>query len=175
MNTPEGWKLVPVEPTPEMQSAAERYAGHHNRVPFSAGYYRAMLAAAPTPPEQPATQSCRKCGGAMHLGKALEQTVCSSDEGTCSPGGSGKLIDCLKCSACGWSVTTGKQPAAQGELTDEQIERATIAALSEIGAGAPWDGMTYSSGPYEVTKLRFGALRVLRAVIAADRNKRGVK
>lgn len=48
---PEGWKMVPVEPTPEMMRAAE----HHHELPTSsedhrASIFRAMLAAAPTPP-----------------------------------------------------------------------------------------------------------------------------
>ncbi len=48
---------------------------------------------------------CRKCGGAMKPGIATEQTTSISDEGTCSTGGPGRVIDCMKCSACGWSVT----------------------------------------------------------------------
>jgi hypothetical protein len=56
------------------------------------------------PVEVPA---CRKCGGAMKAGKAMAQTVDCSDEGTCSPAGPGKLIDCMKCERCGWSVTAG--------------------------------------------------------------------
>jgi len=55
---------------------------------------------------------CRKCGGTMIPGKAIEQTLTGTPDFpgdtrgiTMSPGGSGKLIDCLKCEKCGWSVT----------------------------------------------------------------------
>lgn len=44
-NTPEGWKLVPVEPTPEMiGKGIIAYDGKCESA------YRAMLAAAPSPP-----------------------------------------------------------------------------------------------------------------------------
>ena len=51
-SVPDGWKLVPVEPTPEMMrsgmSVPFNKAARHNAV------YRAMLAAAPTPAAPPA-------------------------------------------------------------------------------------------------------------------------
>ncbi len=54
---------------------------------------------------------CKKCGGRMKPGKALAQTVTGipdfARDGnvvTLSPGGPGKLIDCLKCTECGHSV-----------------------------------------------------------------------
>lgn len=57
MNIPEGWKPVPVKETHEMRTAfreAEKGAllsGHDHIEAFFCGY-RAMLAAAPTPPAQ---------------------------------------------------------------------------------------------------------------------------
>lgn len=49
MKIPEGWKLVPVDPTAEMLCEAElAYNGSHRDA------YRAMLAVAPTPPAQAA-------------------------------------------------------------------------------------------------------------------------
>lgn len=55
---------------------------------------------------------CKKCGAEMKTGKAIVQTLTGlpdfigcSDVVTVSPGGGGKLIDCLKCCECGWSVT----------------------------------------------------------------------
>lgn len=56
---------------------------------------------------------CKKCGGEMKPGKAIAQTLTGGLPDfpgdtycvTLSPGGSGKLIDCLKCASCGWSVT----------------------------------------------------------------------
>lgn len=43
---PEGWKLVPVEPTPEMRLASRRYVAK-TKLTTGPGFYRAMLAAAP--------------------------------------------------------------------------------------------------------------------------------
>jgi hypothetical protein len=58
---------------------------------------------------------CRKCGGNMVAGKAIQQTLTGTPDFpgdttavTLSPGGSGKLIDCMKCDKCGWSVTDGR-------------------------------------------------------------------
>lgn len=59
---------------------------------------------------------CPKCHLSLTPGKAIAQTFTSgmSDFGgaddcvTMSPGGPGRLIDCLKCRWCGWSVTKGK-------------------------------------------------------------------
>lgn len=151
----EGWKLVPVEPTQEMQSAAERYARHHNRVPFSAGYYRAMLAAAPTPPEQPGESVCATCGGLV------------SDPVIAQPAAQGELTFCQM---CGEGVVPGlcrsnvgqcanaarKRPAAQGEVTDEQID----------------DCMPLGIAPYSTLVGRVEIRRFARAVIAADRAAR---
>jgi hypothetical protein len=56
MNPPEGWKLVPVEPTEEMINKADAYAvsGAHegNYRSYLAEIFRIMLAAEPTPPAQ---------------------------------------------------------------------------------------------------------------------------
>ena len=58
------------------------------------------------------TTICKKCNGKMKPGKAMQQTYTgigdfndNDDVCTVSPGGPGKLIDCLKCEDCGWSVT----------------------------------------------------------------------
>ncbi|NEG58016.1 hypothetical protein [Pantoea agglomerans] len=47
---PDGWKLVPGEPTKEMRLASRRYVAK-TKVTTGPGFYRAMLAAAPTPSE----------------------------------------------------------------------------------------------------------------------------
>lgn len=54
---------------------------------------------------------CRKCGGQMKPSKALGQTfrgkpdfIGSKEIVTVSPGWAAKLIDCMKCEKCGWSV-----------------------------------------------------------------------
>lgn len=54
---------------------------------------------------------CKKCGGKMQTGQAIEQTWTGRPEWpgdtiyTMSPGGPGKLIDCWKCGECGHSET----------------------------------------------------------------------
>jgi len=53
---------------------------------------------------------CRRCGGEMKPGIAVGQTYTAGapdlgDVVTISPGGPGRVIECLKCAACGWSVT----------------------------------------------------------------------
>jgi hypothetical protein len=58
-------------------------------------------------------EKCKKCGGTMSPGKAIQQTWSAGGRDfpgdqrgiTMSPGGGGKLIDCLKCKKCGFSVT----------------------------------------------------------------------
>ena len=61
---------------------------------------------------------CRKCGGEMRAGIAIAPTVvmgtpdfpgntAESQGQTLSYGGPGRLVDCAKCAACGWSVTAG--------------------------------------------------------------------
>ena len=56
------------------------------------------------------TPRCRRCGGRMKRGIALEQTYTGSPDFpggevvTMSPGGPGRLVECMKCEKCGWSV-----------------------------------------------------------------------
>ena len=57
--------------------------------------------------------TCKKCGGTMKPGKAIAQTWTGIPDFpgdkhcvTISPDGSGKLIDCVKCEKCGWSLTS---------------------------------------------------------------------
>ena len=58
-----------------------------------------------------ACEGCRKCGGEIKPGKALAQTFTGlpdfpgKEVVTISAGGPGRLIDCMKCEACGHSVT----------------------------------------------------------------------
>ena len=63
--------------------------------------------------KDPDLRLCKRCGGIMRPGIAMGQTwsagipdfpgqdVCI----TMSPGGPGRVIDCMKCEACGWSQT----------------------------------------------------------------------
>ena len=61
-------------------------------------------------PEYPPHERCRRCGGRMKPGIALEQTYTGSTDFpggevvTMSPGGPGRLVECRKCRECGWSV-----------------------------------------------------------------------
>ena len=65
------------------------------------------------------TGACCRCGGAMKLGKALEQTWRGSPEWegdticTMSPGGPGRLIECLKCEKCGHSISAPNAKASR--------------------------------------------------------------
>lgn len=55
---------------------------------------------------------CNKCDSELKPGIAIEQTYMGYPDFpgdncivTVSPGGPGKLIKCLKCPGCGWSIT----------------------------------------------------------------------
>lgn len=58
-----------------------------------------------------AERHCRKCTGDMEPSKAIQETYTGAPDFiggavvTVSAGGPGRLVDCLKCSICGWSVT----------------------------------------------------------------------
>lgn len=60
-----------------------------------------------------AAARCKNCSTPMRPGQAIQQTYTGTPEFsgseivTLSPGGPGKLIDCIKCPQCGWSVTKG--------------------------------------------------------------------
>jgi len=55
---------------------------------------------------------CKKCDGIMRPGEAIEQTWAGKPDFvgdrhpvTFSPGGAGRLVTCMKCECCGFSVT----------------------------------------------------------------------
>jgi hypothetical protein len=57
---------------------------------------------------------CRQCGGKMEVGQALENVLSGYPDFpgdnhavTVSPSGRAKLVSCIKCVECGWSVTGG--------------------------------------------------------------------
>lgn len=60
---PGGWKLVPVEPTNDMQKAADEWAAKGFDWPKAV--YRAMLAASPTPPAE--QQATKETSGGFHV------------------------------------------------------------------------------------------------------------
>lgn len=86
------------------------------------------------------TSHFRICNSAMTASKAIAQTFTSGLPDfpgqkygiTFSPGGPGKLIDCLKCQECGWSVTNPKE--AESSQKDAEIA-ALRAQLEAVGAG----------------------------------------
>ena len=68
---------------------------------------------------------CQRCDGDMKPSKALLETCVigildfpGSDDmrgQTMSAGGPGKLVDCLKCCKCGYSVMVITQPSSAGD------------------------------------------------------------
>ena len=63
--------------------------------------------------KDPDLRLCKRCGGIMRPGIAMGQTWSAGipdfpGQDSCitmSPGGPGRVIDCMKCEACGWSQT----------------------------------------------------------------------
>jgi hypothetical protein len=66
-------------------------------------------------------ERCPRCGGAMRPGKAMVSTVTGTPDFpgcevvTMSPGGPGRLVDCLKCEGCGHSVHAREQQTGDHE------------------------------------------------------------
>lgn len=69
------------------------------------------------------TDTCPKCHALMQPGIAIEQTYVvglpdfpgddpASAVQTISPGGTGRIVPCLKCTECGHSVSVGAAPSA---------------------------------------------------------------
>ena len=62
---------------------------------------------------------CRKCGGHMKPGKAIQQTYTGTPDFldgavvTLSVGGPGRLVDCDKCEKCGHSVSVSARVEAE--------------------------------------------------------------
>lgn len=59
--------------------------------------------------------TCRKCNAPMQRGKAITQTFTGVGDfhdgdsvSTLSAGGPGKLVECMKCPECGWSMSDAK-------------------------------------------------------------------
>lgn len=70
-------------------------------------------------------QGCKKCGGEMKPGQAIDQTWTGTPDFaggeivTMSPGGHGNLIDCMKCLNCGWSVTNPLLEIMQRQVDED--------------------------------------------------------
>lgn len=83
-HTPDGWKLVPVEPTEAMLDVLTKAAAQTESWRY--GYYN-MLAAAPTPPAaaQPAASAepeCSVCGGFGEVSGESPGVACQACSGT---------------------------------------------------------------------------------------------
>lgn len=71
------------------------------------------------------TDKCRRCGGSMVPSKALLNTWVAGVPDfpgsedltgqTMHHGGPGKLVDCLKCADCGWSLLPTPPSTEGGE------------------------------------------------------------
>lgn len=155
MNTPEGWQLVPVEPTNGMLKAAEgewlKHGKHEAQFPLAQGFdsglprcwqlelskathvYRAMLSAAPQPPEQPCMcgdRAASACPGEWEPGCDLGANEKHVRVGTeplhkaerPAPSASKSEVKRVA-TLMGWTPPI-EQPAPQGGLTDALIERA---------------------------------------------------
>ena len=80
-------------------------------------------------PAEPWDGRCKPCGGEMKPGQAIAETLTGvpdfpdGEVCTVSAGGPGRLIDCLKCSACGWSVTIPEPTKTASGLQPERSDR----------------------------------------------------
>lgn len=119
---PDGWKLVPIEPTDEMEVAAENdYEQRGETFPDWKAKYRAMLAAAPVAP------SCPTCNDQGAVGNIL----------TAQP--------CPDCAAPGVSTVEDKPTAWMDPDTQDVISAERKASwLSEYGAGGATKAATYT-------------------------------
>lgn len=120
-------------------------------------------------------RECRKCGGAMRPGVAIEQTYSAGAPDfpgdthgvTMSPAGPGQLIDCSKCEACGWSVTAASAHihlAWRGALKACGVGEADRDAISDVviamlGAPAKEGAETYPELSATERAQFFGDLR----------------
>jgi hypothetical protein len=113
---PDGYKLVPIEPTDVMALAA---LGVSLRKPLTSlngvDVYRAMLAAAPQPAEVAGKSKCEYCSGHGLLGNTFD------------------TIDCTYCGATG-EAPPAKAAEVREPLSDDAI-KLTISEVIEIGGG----------------------------------------
>ena len=136
---PDGWKLVPVEPTDEMIDAAWEcdsatdYVGEHKRIHSAADAYRAMLAAAPDAsgvhpdalPDGTLSKSTAKRVEALASASVGRMTMAEYTTGHCpnhnQPGGCQ-----LHNLQCGWPNCDRRQvqhqPQAAASVSEEEGE-----------------------------------------------------
>lgn len=99
----------------EINGVSIRRIGEHNLIDRGAVTTGGMVLWWHNPKQS--TGICKHCNTPMQPGIAMAQTYTASEHAfpsdrndpnaivTMSPGGPGKLIDCLKCPQCGWSMT----------------------------------------------------------------------
>lgn len=104
-----------------------------------------------TPIDKPPS-NCPRCGGEMKPGKALLQTSSGSpdfvggDVVTHSPGGPGRLTDCLKCCQCGHSLTVG---AALDQEPDKPKNERPYRPKQQAANNSADDGNRHDEKRYE--------------------------
>lgn len=83
--------------------------------------------------------TCKKCGGEMREGVAIKQTYTGMPDFpgdkypvTMSPGGKGKIIPCLKCADCGWSMTIMQSPFPNSEIPNQGTTPPIMGGVQEI-------------------------------------------
>lgn len=96
-------EVDPLTEPPAVEPVEKRFENFQARVVFAGDVLG---------DQAPVSDSCSKCGGKMAPGKAIAQTCTGmpdfpgGDVLTLSPGGPGRLVECLKCQKCGHSVSS---------------------------------------------------------------------
>lgn len=129
-----GEQLAAGQPYPMLQEEPVHCA--ESLLAVVAALYEARTQLAKVPPSDSEGSACRKCGGAMVRGKAIPNAYTASDEGTVNQAahtGAAPLVDCMKCSACGWSVTEDVAAVSRPMSADEFLRD----ALAELPPGSP--------------------------------------
>ena len=109
----------------------------------------------------------------MRPGQAIAQTLKAPPDFygdkhavTLSPGGTGRLIDCRKCSACGWSVT-GTPTVTQNQIHEiaTSLERLCI----EYACQSRVNGVSNETrAVWRQFKAQIEALKVFNAEVKGD-------
>lgn len=156
---PAGWKLVPIEPTREMEDAGGKVTGLPGMV------YRRMIAAAPS--QQPATaeplddfenhvlpKEWRSEPAVAVQAEAAHRSFCDASNNL--------HTTCSTPEAC-----AHPKPAAPATAEDAVSEGEVLRAIQSIGAdGQGRIALTYESGPYDIDKPTNVAMRLSRAILA---------
>lgn len=97
---------------------------------------------------------CKKCRKKMTPGIALQQTYTGTPDFpggevvTMSPGGPGRLINCLKCPGCGYSRTMTAGERAQEELEIACARYEYVMNLTPSEFKELWENNSRSGTPF---------------------------